>query len=130
MQVSTAQGFMRMAMSTVRLILSLVAHAPIRALFVEPGRAEHCAHLCMHLMQQLLVTRDGGADLTACTHVSWQPNDVLASLAQFLTELAAEPGFAQVRPLEACTSFPNLLTRSARRALRRAAGRGRADVVQ
>ena len=68
-QIGTASGFMRMAMSTVALILSLVQHAPIRALFLEPTRAAHCAHLCMHLIQQLLVRRDGGSDLTSCTEV-------------------------------------------------------------
>lgn len=69
MQISTAGGFMRMAMATVALILSITQHAPIRALFLEPSRAAHCAHLCMHLIQQLLVARDGGADLTSCTEV-------------------------------------------------------------
>jgi hypothetical protein len=60
---------MRMAMSTIALILSLILHAPIRALFLEPARAAHCAHLCMHLIQQLLVKRDGGFDLSSCKEV-------------------------------------------------------------
>ena len=69
LQIGTASGFMRMATGTVSLILSLIQHAPIRGLFLEPGRAAHCAHLCMHLIQQLLVRRDGGRDLTSCTEV-------------------------------------------------------------
>ena len=33
----------------------------------------------------------------ACVQVRWQPNDVLASLAQVLTNLAVDPSFAKVR---------------------------------
>lgn len=31
-----------------------------------------------------------------CVQVKWQPNDVLASLAQVLTNLAVDPSFAKV----------------------------------
>ena len=91
MQINTASGFMSMAMTTLGLLRSVIGHAPIRRVLMEPAAAAHAAHLCLHLLEQLLVARDGGKDLTQCTDVRWSPNDILAQLADLLTLLAAEP---------------------------------------
>lgn len=96
MQIGTASGFMSMAMTTLGLLRSVISHAPIRRMLLEPAAAAHAAHLCLHLLQQLLVPRDGGSDLTQCTDVKWAPNNVLAQLADLLTQLASEEAFVQV----------------------------------
>lgn len=88
---------MGMAMTTVNLILSLIRHAPIRQVFMEPAAAAHAAHLCLHLLEQLLVARDGGKDLTECKDVRWSPNDVLSQLVDLLTQLAGDQSFVKVR---------------------------------
>lgn len=90
---------MSMAMTTLGLLRSVVGHVPIRRVLLEDAAAAHAAHLCLHLLQQLLVPRDGGKDLTECADVKWAPNDVLAQLTDLLTQLAVEPAFVQVCPV-------------------------------
>eukprot|EP00892_Ulva_mutabilis_P008582 jgi/Ulvmu1/6096/UM027_0074.1 len=109
-QIATASGFMGMAMTTVSLLLSLVRHAPIRRVFSEPAAAAHAAHLCLHLLQQLLVARDGGKDLTECADMRWSPNDVLAHLVNLLTQLASDPSFVKVLAGETAFSEKTLRT--------------------
>ena len=55
LQIGTASGFMRMATGTVSLILSLIQHAPIRGLFLEPGRAAPVSYTHLTLPTILLV---------------------------------------------------------------------------
>lgn len=46
-----------MAAATLRMLLDLTAHAPLRALFLTGSLPPHSAHLVLHLLSQMLGER-------------------------------------------------------------------------
>jgi hypothetical protein len=97
MQIRTANGFIGMARLTLELMLQLVRNDPVGKMFMQGTLPTHSAHLCLHLIEQLI--GENSQDISSCTDISWRPGRILADIVGLLIILARDPAYVQVWPV-------------------------------
>ena len=85
-----------MAQRTLALILTLVRHDALRALFYTGSLPTHAAHLCLYLLDRLLGERS--REITGCRDVAWKPDRIMADIVGLMLALARDPAFVKARP--------------------------------
>lgn len=85
---------MSMASTTLRMLLSLVRHMPVAALFSTGSLATHSAHIALYLLSLMLGERS--ESIMECTDVNWNPSRKLIDVVAFALALARQPAFRKV----------------------------------
>jgi hypothetical protein len=83
-----------MAKLTLELILRLVRNDPVSRMFMLGTLPTHSAHLCLHLLEQLI--GENSQDIASCTDVKWRPGRILADIVGLLLILARDPSYVKV----------------------------------
>lgn len=109
---------MSMAQRTLALILGLVRHDALRALFYTGSLPTHAAHLTLYLLDRMLGERS--QEITRCRDIAWKPDRIMADLAGLMLALARDAAFVKARapnpPLSALLACAPLRVRAGVRA--------------